>query len=146
MVNRNLLRQCDLSEADMSRELDAAFGTEDWLPADAQDFNDNKLVTGREAMSAMDRLCSGTATLGDFCSMAGAGGTGTGAIDVDPAAGGGANGCTLGVSLDESLLQPERTKVTKKIEAACFFTASLLVGHHSHFTAPDCHVHAGNPG
>src|SRR6516165_4542898 len=47
MVNRNLLRQCDLSEADISRELDAAFGTEDWLPADAQDFNDNKLVTGR---------------------------------------------------------------------------------------------------
>ncbi len=94
----------------------------------------------------MDRLCSGTATLGDFCSMAGAGGTGTGVTAVDPAAGDGANGRISGDSLDESLLQPERTKVTKTIEAACFFTASLLVGHHSHVTAPDCHIPAGKPG
>jgi small subunit ribosomal protein S1 len=49
MVNRNLLRQFDLTDDQMQLELDAAFGAEgdDWLPAEAQIFRDAKLVTGR---------------------------------------------------------------------------------------------------
>ena len=48
MVNRNLMRQFEPSEADVRAELESAFGAqEDWLPADEQDFKDNKLVTGR---------------------------------------------------------------------------------------------------
>jgi small subunit ribosomal protein S1 len=49
MVNRNLLRQCDPSEDELQKELEAAFGQEenDWLPADEQEFKDNKLVSGK---------------------------------------------------------------------------------------------------
>jgi small subunit ribosomal protein S1 len=49
MVNRNLLRQYDLPDDVLQQELDAAFSdnTEDWLPPDAQDFQENRIVTGR---------------------------------------------------------------------------------------------------
>jgi len=49
MVNRNLLRQFDLSEHELQQELDASFdqGPEDWLPAEEQAFEDNRVVTGR---------------------------------------------------------------------------------------------------
>ncbi len=43
MVNRNLLRQFDLSE----EELDAQFTTESWLPADETAIEVNKIVSGR---------------------------------------------------------------------------------------------------
>ncbi len=49
MVNRNLLRQYDLPDDVLQQELEAAFDqqTEDWLPPDVQDFQENKIVTGR---------------------------------------------------------------------------------------------------
>jgi small subunit ribosomal protein S1 len=54
MVNRNLLRQFDLPDADLREELEAAFYREDtgsdvanWLPAEEQDFEVNKLLNGR---------------------------------------------------------------------------------------------------
>ena len=49
MVNRNLLRQYDLPDDELQQELDAAFDQDgaDWLPAEEQEFRDNKLVTGR---------------------------------------------------------------------------------------------------
>jgi small subunit ribosomal protein S1 len=49
MVNRNLLRQYDLSDDLLRQELEAAFGeeTDDWLPPDRQDFQENKIITGR---------------------------------------------------------------------------------------------------
>jgi small subunit ribosomal protein S1 len=54
MVNRNLLRQYDLSEQDLQNELEAAFNQEDtgtgiesWLPPEEQQFEVNKIVTGR---------------------------------------------------------------------------------------------------
>src|ERR1700758_2089681 len=43
MVNRNLLRQFDLSED----ELDSQFTTDNWLPPEEQEFEVNKIVTGR---------------------------------------------------------------------------------------------------
>lgn len=43
MVNRNLLRQFDLSED----ELDAAFTQESWLPPEEQQFEVNKIVKGK---------------------------------------------------------------------------------------------------
>ncbi len=43
MVNRNLLRQFDLSD----NELNAAFTDPDWLPPEEQLFEVNKIVTGR---------------------------------------------------------------------------------------------------
>jgi small subunit ribosomal protein S1 len=46
MVNRNLLRQYDLAEDELQQELDAAFGEADWLPPEAQAFQDNRVVTG----------------------------------------------------------------------------------------------------
>jgi small subunit ribosomal protein S1 len=48
-VNRNLLRQYDLDEYELQKELDAAFNkdSEDWLPAEEQAFEDNRVVTGR---------------------------------------------------------------------------------------------------
>ncbi len=48
MVNRNLLRQYDLSDDEMQQQMDEAFseGT-DWLPAELQEFRDNRVVTGR---------------------------------------------------------------------------------------------------
>lgn len=49
MVNRNLLRQFDLSDAELQQELDTAFTSEsgDWLPAEEQEFEVNKIVNGR---------------------------------------------------------------------------------------------------
>jgi small subunit ribosomal protein S1 len=52
MVNRNLLRQYDLAEVDLEKELEAAFpvneaGEVDWLPAEEQAFEINKIVKGR---------------------------------------------------------------------------------------------------
>jgi small subunit ribosomal protein S1 len=51
VVNRNLLRQYDPPAGDLQLELDSAFGPagelHDWLPADAQDFQDHRLVRGR---------------------------------------------------------------------------------------------------
>src|ERR1700730_3112923 len=49
MVNRNLLRQFDLSADELKKELDDAFATEigDWLPAEEQEFRDNRVVTGK---------------------------------------------------------------------------------------------------
>jgi small subunit ribosomal protein S1 len=49
MVNRNLLRQFDLPDDELQKELDAAFdeGGLDWLPQEEQEFHDNKVVTGR---------------------------------------------------------------------------------------------------
>src|SRR5262245_2364279 len=53
MVNRNLLRQYDLAETDLQKELEAAFqtpeagGLESWLPAEEQEFEINKIVKGR---------------------------------------------------------------------------------------------------
>jgi small subunit ribosomal protein S1 len=48
MVNRNLLRQYDLPEYELQQEMDEAFNHRqaDWLPADAQEFRDNRVVTG----------------------------------------------------------------------------------------------------
>jgi small subunit ribosomal protein S1 len=48
MVNRNLLRQHDLTERDIQRELDIVFDQDPahWLPDEAQDFRENKIVTG----------------------------------------------------------------------------------------------------
>ncbi|HEV8059427.1 MAG TPA: 30S ribosomal protein S1 [Gemmataceae bacterium] len=54
MVNRNLLRQFDLPDNDLRRELEAAFtqenksaDIEDWLPIEEQQFEVNKIVKGR---------------------------------------------------------------------------------------------------
>ena len=54
MVNRNLLRQYDLPETELQQELEAAFHQEDtgrdlndWLPVEEQEFETNKIVTGR---------------------------------------------------------------------------------------------------
>jgi small subunit ribosomal protein S1 len=49
MVNRNLLRQFDLPDTELQEELAAAFNHEsqDWLPVEEQEFEVNKIVTGR---------------------------------------------------------------------------------------------------
>jgi small subunit ribosomal protein S1 len=53
MVNRNLLREYDLAEVDLQKELQAAFqtpdagGIDDWLPTEEQEFEINKIVKGR---------------------------------------------------------------------------------------------------
>jgi small subunit ribosomal protein S1 len=54
MVNRNLLRQYDLSETELQNELEAAFNqpetgsdVERWLPDEEQVFEVNKIVKGR---------------------------------------------------------------------------------------------------
>jgi small subunit ribosomal protein S1 len=49
MVNRNLLRQFDGLDEKLQQELDAAFSSSngEWLPADALEFRDNQVVTGR---------------------------------------------------------------------------------------------------
>lgn len=49
MVNRNLLRQFDLPEETLQQELNAAFDNDQaaWLPAQEQEFEVNKIVTGR---------------------------------------------------------------------------------------------------
>ncbi len=49
MVNRNLLREYDLSEDELQQQMADAFsdGQADWLPAEQQEFRDNRVVTGR---------------------------------------------------------------------------------------------------
>ena len=54
MVNRNLLRQYDLPETELTQELDLTFNREDtggnvddWLTPKDQEFEVNKIVTGR---------------------------------------------------------------------------------------------------
>jgi small subunit ribosomal protein S1 len=52
MVNRNLLRQFDLPDTELQTELDGIFpeeqgGLEDWYRDGTQDFEVNKIVTGR---------------------------------------------------------------------------------------------------
>ncbi|HLN26197.1 MAG TPA: 30S ribosomal protein S1 [Gemmataceae bacterium] len=54
MVNRNLLRQFDLPDAELQKQLQAAFfqeevgrDLEDWLPHEEQEFEVNKIVKGR---------------------------------------------------------------------------------------------------
>jgi small subunit ribosomal protein S1 len=52
MVNRNLLRQYDLAEAELQSELEAAFpvtesGEVKWLPDEEQQFEINKILKGR---------------------------------------------------------------------------------------------------
>lgn len=52
MANRTLMRQFDLPEAELAKELHAAFGTAlddevGWLKPDDQEFEVNKIVTGR---------------------------------------------------------------------------------------------------
>jgi small subunit ribosomal protein S1 len=58
MVNRNLLRQYEPAEAQLQEELDAAFdqGAADWLPAEEQEFRDNRLVTGRVRKVTADHV------------------------------------------------------------------------------------------
>jgi small subunit ribosomal protein S1 len=48
MVNRNLLRQFDLADDDLQQQMAEAFSEgADWLPAELQEFSDNRVVTGR---------------------------------------------------------------------------------------------------
>ncbi|HEV3236575.1 MAG TPA: 30S ribosomal protein S1 [Gemmataceae bacterium] len=54
MVNRNLLREYDLPDLELQQELEAAFHRDDtggdlnaWLPPEEQEFETNKIVTGR---------------------------------------------------------------------------------------------------
>jgi small subunit ribosomal protein S1 len=49
MVNRNLLRQYELSADELQQQLDQAFNqsSDNWLPAEEQEFEVNKVVTGR---------------------------------------------------------------------------------------------------
>src|SRR5262245_40367860 len=58
MVNRNLLREYELPEDQFRQELDAAFnhGGDDWLPAEAQEFRDQKIVSGRVRKVTADEV------------------------------------------------------------------------------------------
>ena len=50
MVNRNLLREYDLSEDELQQQMADAFtatGEADWLPPEQQEFRDNRVVMGR---------------------------------------------------------------------------------------------------
>jgi small subunit ribosomal protein S1 len=49
MVNRNLLREYDLSEDELQQQMADAFQENqgDWLPPEQQEFRDNRVVTGR---------------------------------------------------------------------------------------------------
>lgn len=47
MVNRNLLREYEVPEVELQQELQTAFPEEDWLPPADQEFEVNKIVTGR---------------------------------------------------------------------------------------------------
>ena len=47
MVNRNLLRQYDVPEEQWQEDMDPVLQEGDWLPAEEQTFQDNKIVTGR---------------------------------------------------------------------------------------------------
>ncbi len=60
MVNRNLLRQFDLSDDDLQTELANAFGegNEDtWLPAEETEIDVNKIVSGRVIKIVGDEVC-----------------------------------------------------------------------------------------
>ncbi len=59
MVNRNLLRQYDVSEGELQEELDAAFSHAgaDWLPPEEQEFQDNQVVTGCVRKVTGDEVC-----------------------------------------------------------------------------------------
>jgi small subunit ribosomal protein S1 len=58
MVNRNLVRQFDLSEDELKQELDAAFDQEeaDWLPAEEQEVRDNHVVSGKVRKVTSDHV------------------------------------------------------------------------------------------
>ena len=56
MVNRNLLRQYDLTEEQLSHELDDAFQEDNWLPPESQDFGENRLLTGRVLQVTADSV------------------------------------------------------------------------------------------
>ncbi|HVS38025.1 MAG TPA: S1 RNA-binding domain-containing protein, partial [Gemmataceae bacterium] len=58
MVNRNLLRQYEPTDDQLRDELEAAFdqGGADWLPAEEQEFRDNKVVTGRVRKVTADHV------------------------------------------------------------------------------------------
>src|SRR5438270_14076658 len=49
MVNRNLLREYDLSEDELQQQMADAFNENqgEWLPPEQQEFRDNRVVTGR---------------------------------------------------------------------------------------------------
>jgi len=49
MVNRNLVREYEPPEDELRQELEAVFDqqVEDWLPTTGQDFQENRIVTGR---------------------------------------------------------------------------------------------------
>jgi small subunit ribosomal protein S1 len=48
MVNRNLLREYDLSEDELQQQMADAFNDQaEWLPPEQQEFRDNRVVTGR---------------------------------------------------------------------------------------------------
>jgi small subunit ribosomal protein S1 len=49
MVNRNLLREFDLSEDELQQQMADAFttGEDHWLPPEQQEFRDNRVVMGR---------------------------------------------------------------------------------------------------
>jgi small subunit ribosomal protein S1 len=59
MVNRNLLRQYDLPEDELQHELGEIFnhGQADWLPAEAQEFRDHRIVIGRVRKVNGDEVC-----------------------------------------------------------------------------------------
>src|SRR4051794_36415353 len=57
MVNRNLLRTYDLGQDELAAELDAVFGGgEVWLLPEAQNFQENKLLTGRVLQVTQDEV------------------------------------------------------------------------------------------
>ncbi len=58
MVNRNLLRQYDLPDDELRRELDDTFNHHgaDWLPPEEQEFRDNHVVTGRVCKVTVDEV------------------------------------------------------------------------------------------
>jgi small subunit ribosomal protein S1 len=55
MVNRNLIHQFDLPEDELQQELAAVLG-EDWLPAQEQEFQDNRVVTGKVRKVTSDEV------------------------------------------------------------------------------------------
>src|ERR1700737_2645296 len=58
MVNRNLLREYELPEGELREELDAVFNHDQhgWLPPPEQEFEVNKIVTGRVLNLAGDEV------------------------------------------------------------------------------------------
>ena len=67
MVNRNLLRQYDLGDAELQAELESVFNRADtggdvnrWLENETQEFEVNKIVTGRVAATSSATTSSST--------------------------------------------------------------------------------------